>query len=271
MANIEELKRIAARVRKTVLEVCNKTGGGHVGSSLSAVEILTYLYAEKLNVQKEGTLLSKRDSFVLSKGHAGLALCALFSELGFMERKELDGFNSFDATVSIHLDERKLPLVDVSTGSLGHGEGVALGMAIGNSIKNNGKKVYCLLGDGELNEGSTFEAFAAVNAFQAKNLVTIIDYNGFMLDGAAKDVFPFEPIAEKLEAFGFIVIPCDGHDFTDIERAFDEAEMANKPCAILAKTVKGKGVSFMENNVNWHYGAPTDEELKKATEEIDNA
>lgn len=270
MTNYDKLKEIAAKVRKTVLEVCNHANGGHVGSSLSAVELLTYLYAERLDINKDNVYSSDRDHFILSKGHAGLALCALFAELGYIEREKLDDFNSFDSDVSIHLDERKIPFVDVSTGSLGHGEGIALGIALGNRINRCNKKVYCLLGDGELNEGSTFEAFSAVNAFNANNLVTIIDNNGFMLDGKASDVFPFKPISEKLEALGFSVIPCDGHDFVDIERAFDEAEMSNRPCAILAKTVKGKGVSFIENNVDWHYGAPTDEELKKAKEEIDN-
>lgn len=269
MQNVERLKQIAKNVRKTVLEVCHKAGGGHVGSSLSAVEILTYLYAKRLDIKDTDRL--EKDRLILSKGHAGLTLCALFAELGAMKREELDMFNSFDSSVSIHLDERKQPLVDVSTGSLGHGEGVALGIALGYRLKNVASKVYCVLGDGELNEGSTLEAFAAVNAFNANNLVTVIDNNGFMLDGKASEVFPFEPIDKKLEAFGFEVIPCDGHDFEDLDRAFSLADNAKKPCAILARTTKGKGVSFIENNVDWHYGAPTAEELKKATEEIDNA
>lgn len=270
MNHSDKLHKIASNVRKTCLKVCHASGGGHVGSSLSATDILTYLYAEKMNVLSKDKRDDSRDEFVLSKGHAGLALCALFSEFGVLDGKALDNFNGFDALTSIHLDERKLPFVDVSTGSLGHGEGVALGMALGKKLKGCGGKVYCLLGDGELNEGSTFEAFAAAAAFDAKNLVTIIDYNGFMLDGKASEVFPFEPVKEKLEAFGLFVVCCDGHDFDDLRRAFDVAESAEKPCAILAKTTKGKGVSFIENNVSWHYGSPTSEELDVAIREIDN-
>lgn len=264
------MSEVAVATRKTCLEVCRKCGGGHLGSSLSAVEILTYLYMKKLRVTPENASDASRDKFVLSKGHAGLALCSLFAVLKYIDKSELQEFNGFDAPVSIHLDERKQPLVDVSTGSLGHGEGVALGMALGHRIKGFDGKIYALLGDGELNEGSTMEAFAAVNAFNAKNLVTIIDYNGFMLDGRATEVFDFEPVKAKLEAFGFETVCCDGHDFYDLDKAFSFADCAKRPCAILAKTTKGKGVSFMENNVSWHYGSPTEKQFAAAMEELDN-
>jgi len=258
------LKEKAKDVRNLIVDVVKNSGGGHLGSSLSSVELLTYLYFEELNINCDNLKSPTRDKFLLSKGHAGLALACVGVEKGFLTKEELFTFNKQNSTVSIHLDSKKHPFVDVSTGSLGHGEGIALGMALGYKKLGVNSKIYCMLGDGELNEGSVYEALSAVINFNATNLITIVDDNGFMLDGKTEDIMSVGALDKRLSAFGFEVFTCDGHDFEDIKNAFNGAKAAKKPAVIIAKTVKGKGVDFMENNPNWHYSGLTEKEYSNA-------
>lgn len=262
--NEEQLKKIAKDVRKEILTVSHNCGGGHVGSSYSSVEILTYLYFYKMNLKK------KRDRLILSKGHAGLAAAVIYNKLGIISKEDLYNFNKLNSKVSIHLDENKIELVDLSTGSLGHGESVAFGWALANKIQGKNEKIYCLLGDGELNEGSCWEAFLAINKYQTTNLITIIDQNDMTLDGFTDEVMPLNSLQQKLTAFNFNVFTCNGHDFNEIDCAINCAISSEKPSAIVLKTIKGKGVSFIENQAKWHYSFPTDDELYIAIKEIDN-
>lgn len=263
--NIEQLKGIAKDIRKMIISVAKKSLGAHVGSSLSAVEIMTYLYFYKMRFSEK-----TRDRFILSKGHAGLTQSCIANKLGLISDEELYSFNGLNSNVSIHLNENKLDFVDLSTGSLGQGESVAVGWALGNRLLGKDEIIYCLLGDGELDEGSCWEAFLSLNKYKLNNIITLIDKNNMMLDGFSKDIMPMDNLKKKLEAFNFNVISINGHDFAEIDRAIEMAENSDMPTAIILNTVKGKGVSYVENNPKWHYLYPTEEQYKIAIEEIEN-
>lgn len=243
---------------------------GHPGGSLSCSEIITYLYYEKMNVSADNTKNEDRDRFVLSKGHAAPALYSVLAQKGFFDKKELHGLRKLGALLQGHPDSKHIPGVDVSTGSLGQGISNAVGMALGLRTLGKTSKVYALLGDGELQEGLVWEAAMAAGHYKLCNLVAIVDNNGLQIDGKNDEVMGIDPLDKKFESFGWNVIVCEnGNDFDSINEAFSKVEnFTDKPTVIIAKTTKGSGVSFMENEAGWHGQAPSEEEKNKAIEEI---
>ena len=265
----KQLEKTACKVRMGVIEGVYNAKSGHPGGSLSISDVLTYLYFAKLNVDPKNPKWADRDRFVLSKGHCAPALYAVLAERGFFDKSELKKLRHIGAMLQGHPDMKGTPGVDMSTGSLGQGISAAAGMALGGKLSSASYKVYTILGDGEIEEGQVWEAamFSAHNKLD--NLVAIIDNNGLQIDGKITDVCSPMPITDKFEAFGWHVITMNAHDFDDIERAFDEAEKINgKPVAIVMTSVKGKGVSFMENQVGWHGTAPNAEQYSQAMDEL---
>jgi transketolase len=234
-----------------------ESGSGHVGGALSAVEILVALYFRSLRVDPARPHWYERDRFVLSKGHGGLGLAVVLAERGFVSDADLRAFGESGHPIGMHLDRKRVPGVEASTGSLGHGLGVAVGMALGAKLQKLRSRTVCLLSDGECYEGSTWEAAIAAPSLGLSRLVAVVDRNRLTMDGDTEDEVPLEPLADKWRAFGWRVFACDGHDFASLCGALDRA-MAGKgtrPSVVLASTVKGKGVSFMEGKAEWHYGA----------------
>lgn len=265
----KQFEKTACKVRMGVIEGVYNAKSGHPGGSLSISDVLTYLYFAKLNVDPKNPKWADRDRFVLSKGHCAPALYSVLAERGFFDKSELKSLRHIGAMLQGHPDMKGTPGIDMSTGSLGQGISAAAGMALGGKLSSASYKVYAILGDGEIEEGQVWEAamFAAHNKLD--NLVAIVDNNGLQIDGKITDVCSPMPITDKFEAFGWHVITMDAHDFDDIERAFDEAEKINgKPVAIVMTSVKGKGVSFMENQVGWHGTAPNAEQYAQAMDEL---
>ena len=265
----KQLEKTACKVRMGVIEGVYNAKSGHPGGSLSISDVLTYLYFAKLNVDPKNPKWADRDRFVLSKGHCAPALYAVLAERGFFDKSELKKLRHIGAMLQGHPDMKGTPGVDMSTDSLGQGISAAAGMALGGKLSSASYKVYTILGDGEIEEGQVWEAamFSAHNKLD--NLVAIVDNNGLQIDGKITDVCSPMPITDKFEAFGWHVITMNAHDFDDIERAFDEAEKINgKPVAIVMTSVKGKGVSFMENQVGWHGTAPNAEQYAQAMDEL---
>ena len=265
----KQLEKTACKVRMGVIEGVYNAKSGHPGGSLSISDVLTYLYFAKLNVDPTNPKWADRDRFVLSKGHCAPALYAVLAERGFFDKSELKKLRHIGAMLQGHPDMKGTPGVDMSTGSLGQGISAAAGMALGGKLSSASYKVYTILGDGEIEEGQVWEAamFSAHNKLD--NLVAIVDNNGLQIDGKITDVCSPMPITDKFEAFGWHVITMNAHDFDDIERAFDEAEKINgKPVAIVMTSVKGMGVSFMENQVGWHGTAPNAEQYAQAMDEL---
>ena len=265
----KQLEKTACKVRMGVIEGVYNAKSGHPGGSLSISDVLTYLYFAKLNVDPKKPKWADRDRFVLSKGHCAPALYAVLAERGFFDKSEIKKLRHIGAMLQGHPDMKGTPGVDMSTGSLGQGISAAAGMALGGKLSSASYKVYTILGDGEIEEGQVWEAamFSAHNKLD--NLVAIVDNNGLQIDGKITDVCSPMPITDKFEAFGWHVITMNAHDFDDIERAFDEAEKINgKPVAIVMTSVKGKGVSFMENQVGWHGTAPNAEQYAQAMDEL---
>ncbi len=265
----KQLEKTACKVRMGVIEGVYNAKSGHPGGSLSISDVLTYLYFAKLNVDPKNPKWADRDRFVLSKGHCAPALYAVLAERGFFDKSELKKLRHIGAMLQGHPDMKGTPGVDMSTGSLGQGISAAAGMALGGKLSSASYKVYTILGDGEIEEGQVWEAamFSAHNKLD--NLIAIVDNNGLQIDGKITDVCSPMPITDKFEAFGWHVITMNAHDFDDIERAFDEAEKINgKPVAIVMTSVKGKGVSFMENQVGWHGTAPNAEQYAQAMDEL---
>ena len=245
---------------------------GHPGGSLSCVDILAVLYKKILNVPVEwdkSPNFKNRDKFVLSKGHASPALYAILANCGFFSKDLLMGFRMLGSKLQGHPSSRtKLPGIEVSTGSLGQGLSIAIGLALANRLDKLKSKVFVLMGDGEMQEGSVWEGLMNASHHKLNNLVVIVDKNNLQIDGDVREIKSLEPLDEKLKAFGFEVSEIDGHNYDEIEKALSEAKKSDKLCAIIAHTIKGKGVSFMENNASWHGKAPKDEELNKALEEL---
>ena len=242
---------------------------GHIGGSLSALDILTDLYFSVMSVDPANPKNPDRDRLVLSKGHCTPALYATLALRGFFPVEELAGFRSINTHLSGHPDMVHVPGVDMSTGSLGQGLSAAVGMALAGKADSKDYRVYALLGDGEIEEGQIWEAAMAAAKFKLDNLCAVIDVNGLQIDGNTADVMPSEPLDKKMEAFGWHVIKIDGHDYEAIEAAFSEAKTGKgQPTAILAATVKGKGVSYMEGDYGWHGKAPNDEQLEKALADL---
>ncbi len=265
----QELSTIAAKIRLGIIESTHAAASGHPGGSLSIADIMAYLYFEEMNVSPSAADDENRDRFVLSKGHTAPALYAALALKGFFPFEELSTLRQHDSRLQGHPDMKAIPGVDMSTGSLGMGISAACGMALAGKLNNKDYRVYTILGDGECEEGQVWEASMFANHYALDNLCVIIDYNKLQIDGSVADVIGPAPFEPKLEAFGYNVITIDGHDFDEIESALKSArECKGRPTAIVANTVKGKGVSFMEDKVNWHGQAPKDPDYLVALEEI---
>ena len=265
----KQLQITACKVRMGILTGTHSAKAGHPGGSLSAADLFTYLYFQELNVDPANPKWEDRDRFVLSKGHTAPGLYAALAHRGFFPVEDLTTLRHIDSYLQGHPNMNSVPGVDMSTGSLGQGISCAVGMALGLKHQGKSARVYTLLGDGEIQEGQVWEACMAASHYKLDNLVVIVDNNGLQIDGDVAKVMSPYPIADKLEAFGFHTIAIDGHDFDQMEQAFAEARtVKGKPTAIVMKTVKGKGVSFMENNAGWHGKAPNDAEYAQAMDEI---
>ncbi len=262
------LQKTACNVRMGVLTGTFHAKSGHPGGSLSIADLLTYLYFEKMHVDPQNPDDPTRDRLVLSKGHTAPALYATLAEKGYFDKKELESLRHIGALLQGHPCIH-IPGVDMSSGSLGQGISAACGMALAGKVKGEGYKVYSILGDGEIEEGQVWEAAMFAAHYGLSNLVAIVDNNGLQIDGKITEVCSPEPIDEKFRAFGWHVIVIDAHDFDELEKAFTEADrITDKPVAIIQKSVKGKGVSFMENQVSWHGAAPNAEQYEQAMQEI---
>jgi transketolase len=267
-----QLKQNANEIRKGVLASVHSARAGHPGGSLSCTDILTYLYFEEMNVDPENPKDENRDRFVLSKGHAAPALYATLAQKGYFPKEDLLTLRKIGSYLQGHPDMKHIPGVDMSSGSLGQGISAAVGMALAARVAGKDYRTYTVLGDGELQEGQVWEASMFAASRKLDNLVVIVDNNGLQIDGDISKVCSPYPIDEKFKAFGFHVIVIDGHDFGQIAAALEEAKQTKgMPTAIVAKTVKGKGVSFMENNAGWHGKATNEEEFKIAMEELEKA
>lgn len=269
--DIKELKEIAKKIRINIIEQIYNAKSGHPGGSLSSADILTVLYFKEMNINPNNPKMNERDRFVLSKGHAAPVLYATLAERGFFKKEKLKNLRKINSNLQGHPDMNKVPGVDISTGSLGQGLSVANGMAISAKLDNLDYRVYCLIGDGEIEEGQIWEAAMTSSHYKLDNLCVIIDNNNLQIDGTIDKVMNSYPIDEKFKSFGFNVINIDGNNIEEIIKAFENARNTKyKPTAIIAKTIKGKGVSFMENQVGWHGKAPNTEEYEQAIKQLSN-
>ena len=269
--NTAELSSMSKQVRRDIINMTANAGSGHPGGSLSAADLMTCLFFNHMHVDPKHPDDPDRDRFVLSKGHAAPCYYAVLAEMGFISRDEFKNFRQLHSILQGHPDSKKVPGVDAATGSLGQGCSIAVGMALGAKVQHKDCKVYTLLGDGEIEEGQVWEAAMFAGAKHLDNLVVIVDNNGLQIDGKIDDVNSPYPIDKKFEAFNFHVINvADGNDFDQLKAAFDEARtVTGMPTAIITKTVKGKGVSFMENAVDWHGKAPNDAEYEIAMKDLE--
>lgn len=269
--DIKSLEKLCKENRKNILKMVYNAQSGHIGGAMSAVELLTVLYHKCMNICPKWTKdenFANRDRFVLSKGHASSVLYSVLSQLGYFPKEELMTFRLFGSRLQGH-PVPVCPGIDVATGSLGQGLSVACGMAIGLKLDKNLAKVFCLMGDGELQEGSVWEAFMHCTHQKLDNIIAIIDRNRLQIDGCTENVKSLDPLDAKLKAFNWDVIEIDGHDIKAVYDAIEKAKNSDKPVAILADTVKGKGVSFMENNAGWHGKAPNKEDFERALAELE--
>ena len=265
----KQLQMEACKVRMGVIESTHGAKAGHPGGSLSAADVFTYLYFKEMNIDPKNPKWEERDRFVLSKGHTAPGLYAALANRGFFPVEDLPTLRHIDSYLQGHPNMNTVPGVDMSTGSLGQGVSVAVGMALGAKHQGKTYRVYTLLGDGEIQEGQVWEACMAASHYKLDNLCVIVDNNGLQIDGDIAKVMSPYPIVDKLEAFGFHVEAVDGHDFEALEAAFQKAkQVKGAPTAIVMSTTKGKGVSFMENNAGWHGKAPNDQEYAKAMDEL---
>ena len=265
------LEKIANNVRMDILEEVYNAKSGHIGGAFSISDILTVLYFNEMNIDAKIPDSPDRDRLVLSKGHASAALYAVLAEKGYIDKEELKTFRNIDSNLQGHPDMNKVPGVDMTTGSLGQGLSAANGMALSSKLDSRGYRVYCILGDGELQEGQVWEAAMTAEKYQLDNLCVIVDVNELQLTDSTMNVkgINYNDIEQKFRAFGFQTVVIDGHNIESIIRALTIAEMTKgKPTAIICKTIKGKGVSFMENQVDWHGKAPNDEEYEMAVKEL---
>lgn len=269
ITDIKELESIARQVRKDIIEEVYSANSGHPGGALSIADILTVLYFNEMNINPEKPHDENRDRFVLSKGHASAALYAVLAEKGYFSKENLKTFRKINSYLQGHPDMKHIPGVDMTTGSLGQGLSAANGMAIISKLDKKDIRVYCLVGDGEIEEGQIWEAAMTSSKYKLDNLCLIVDNNNLQIDGTIEEVMSSYPIDEKFKSFGFNVINIDGHNYEQIIKAFESAKTCKgKPTAIIAKTIKGKGVPFMENKVEWHGKAPSEEEYNQAISEL---
>ena len=264
-----ELEKKAAELRQLTLDTCNWAGSAHMGGSLSCADFLTLLYGKYLHFDPKNVTDENRDRFIASKGHIGVILAALFAQLGILDREALKTFNLTGSKLGIHLNHHLVPGLEASTGSLGHGSSLAIGQALAARVLGRRNKTWVLLGDGECDEGSVWEAAMATANFALHDLITVVDRNKAMIDGMTEEVMKLEPFAEKWRAFGFQVIQVDGHHMRQMAAAMEEALAAtDKPVCIILDTVKGEGVSFMAGNYKWHYGAMDSDKYALATSDL---
>ena len=267
---IASLEKVCRTVRRDIINMTADAASGHPGGSLSAVEIITTLFFDKMNIDPQNPKKEDRDRFVLSKGHAAPCYYAVLGERGFFDKAEFKNFRQLHSFLQGQPDAKKCPGVDASTGSLGQGISIAVGMALGaKKLDHSDVKVYTLLGDGELQEGQVWEASMAAAHYGLDNLTVIIDNNGLQIDGTNNQVMSLGDLKAKFTAFGFQVLEIDGNDLGQVSVALDAAAQEGKPKCIIAHTVKGKGVSFMENQVGWHGKAPSEEERRQALKELE--
>lgn len=265
----QELEQKARKVREDIIEEVYSAKSGHPGGSLSIADILTVLYFREMNIQPENPDWEERDRFVLSKGHCSPALYSCLANRGFFPVEDLKGFRNINSYLQGHPDKNKVPGVDMTTGSLGQGLSAANGMAIAGKVDKKDYRVYCVLGDGEIEEGQVWEAAMAASQYKLDNLCVIVDNNNLQIDGTIEEVMSSYPIDEKFRSFGFQVINIDGHDIEEIIKAFEVAKnVKGKPTCIIAKTTKGKGITFMENQAGWHGKAPNEEQYQQAMKEM---
>jgi transketolase len=251
----QRLEAKANEIRKEIVKITYTCGGTHIGGSLSQTDVMVALYYKYLKFDPGNPDLEERDRFILSKGHGGVGHAAVLGDLGFFPAEDLDDFNKTGSPFGMHLDRLKVKGVDASTGSLGHGLGIANGMALGARLLGKSWRTYVLLGDGELNGGPTWESAMAAGHFKLGNLTAIVDRNRLCIDGSTEDIMSLEPLREKWSAFGWNVLDIDGHDYDQICDAIEAAQAeTERPTVIIAQTIKGKGVDFMENQASWHYG-----------------
>ena len=263
------LSVIAREVRKDILKMTSAVNSGHPGGAMSATDIIVTLYYYKMRHNPEDPKWEKRDRFVLSKGHVCPALYSVLARTGYFPFEKLNEFRRIDGDLQGHPDMRKTPGIEISTGSLGHGIGAAVGMALALKLDKSDSRVYCMIGDGEAQEGSVWEATMAASHYNLDNLCVILDNNNLQIDGPVDEIMSIYPMMEKWRAFGWHVIEINGHDFGEIKAALDEADTVKyKPTMIVAKTVKGKGVSFMENRAEWHGKALPPDLLREALKEL---
>ena len=265
-----QLRLEAAKARLLCVQMVHDAASGHPGGSLSCIDVLTTLYFDIMHIDPKVPHDPDRDRFVMSKGHCSPAMYPVLALRGFFPVEELKMFRRVDGHMSGHVEMHYVPGVDMSTGSLGQGISAAVGMALAGKQSKKDYRVYAILGDGEVAEGQVWEAMMAANKYHLDNLCACVDVNGLQIDGTTDEVMPTEPLDKKFEAFGWHVIQIDGHDFAQIEAAYQEAAATKgQPTMILAHTVKGKGVSFMENNAGWHGKAPNDEQFATAKAELE--
>ena len=263
--SLDELKSISKLIRKDIVSMLTESASGHPGGSLSAADIVTTLFFKEMNIDPNNPKNPNRDRFVLSKGHCSPALYATLALKGFFSMDELKNFRNINSILQGHPDMKKIPGVDMSTGSLGQGLSAANGMAIAGKLDNKDYRVYAILGDGEIEEGQVWEAAMASARYKLDNLCVILDNNGLQIDGKVEEVKALDCLYSKWESFGFNVIPCDGHNIEMLIDSFEKARQTKgQPSIIIARTVKGKGVPFMENKAEWHGKAPNDEQYERA-------
>lgn len=269
LTDIKELKKIANSIRISIIEQVYEAGSGHPGGALSIADIMAVLYFNQMNIDSKDEKSNLRDRLVLSKGHAVAALYGALAEKGYIEKEELKTFRKLGSRLQGHPDMEKLPGLDMSTGSLGQGLSIANGMAIASKMDSLGCRIYCILGDGEIEEGQIWEAAMTANKYHLDNLCVILDFNGLQIDGTVEEVKALDCLRSKWESFGFNVISCNGNDIEMLISSFEQAKQTKgMPSIIIAETVKGKGVSFMENKAEWHGKAPNEEEYNRAMKEL---
>ena len=269
ITDLNELEKIANEIRIGIIKEVYNGKSGHPGGSLSCADILTVLYFNQMNIDPTKPDSPARDRFVLSKGHASPALYSTLAERGYFEKEKLLTFRGLDSILQGHPDMKHIPGVDMSTGSLGQGLSSANGMAMASKLNKDGNRVYCLVGDGEIEEGQIWEAAMSASHYKLDNICVIVDNNNLQIDGKLEEVMSSYPIDQKFASFGFNVITVDGHNIEELIEAFNTAKtVKGKPTAIIAKTIKGKGVSYMENQVGWHGKAPNEEQYVVAINEL---
>ena len=268
--NKAELSGVCRQMRRDIINMTANAGSGHPGGSLSATELMTTLFFRQMRIDPKNPHWADRDRFVLSKGHAAPCCYAVLAELGFISRDEFKNFRQLHSILQGHPDCKKVPGVDASTGSLGQGCSIAVGMALGAKVQGKDTKVFTLLGDGECQEGQIWEALMSAAHYKLDNLTVIVDNNGLQIDGSNDEVMSLGDMPAKLRAFGFDLHEIDGHDLDAIEAALGAPVTPGRPKAILAHTVKGKGVSFMEGQVGWHGKAPNEEQRQQALKELED-